>query len=97
LKSYTIGFDLKSYPPGTFTVVPYHGHSFIIVKEAGHKGDFSRPRYAYRDRYDAFAFVAHRIARYGKKGHKVGKFYLDESSSLLLKSHIEAIDMYHKE
>jgi hypothetical protein len=84
-KYYKIKLDTSNYPPGMFTIIPYHGHSILIAKEAGSFGaEVDSPLYAYKDRYEAFSGVAKTIASFPQKGEPVGKFYMDSTLDILL-------------
>lgn len=79
--TYTCSIDVNKYPPGMFTIVPYHGHSILIAKDAGINIEAcaNEPRYHIKDRYEALAGVANYIATHPQTGEIKGKFYLDRS------------------
>lgn len=82
---YKIKFDNLEYPAGMFTIVPYHGHSILIAKEAGDYGAMvDKPKYRIKERYEAFSGVAQYIASSPQAGEQVGKFYMDTPLNLIL-------------
>lgn len=92
-KIFRIKFDNLEYPAGMFTVVPFKGHSILIAKEAGAYGAMAdKPKYDFKDRYEAFAGVAQHIASNPQQGQKVGSFYMDTSLERIIPPLIQYLD-----
>lgn len=85
-KYFKLNFDVNNYPPGMFTLVPYHGHTILIAKDAGKNMDshVNKPAYSFKHRYEAFSGVARYLASYPEQGEEEGAFYPDSSMIFVL-------------
>ena len=85
-KYFKLDFKVNNYPPGMFTVVPYHGHTILIAKDAGKNMDsyVNKPAYSFKHRYEAFSGVARYLASHPEQGEEEGVFYPDTSMSFVL-------------
>jgi hypothetical protein len=91
-KIYKIKINILEYPPGMFTLIPYHGHTIMIAKEAGTWGSVAdKPGYAFGERYNAFSGVAKKIASAPEVREPIGKFYMDSTLDILLPPMLEYI------
>ncbi len=89
---YKIEMDFLEYPPGMFTMVPYHGNTILMAKEAGEYGArVNVPKYSFKDRYEAFLGVARNIASTPQTGEQVGKFYMDQTLDIILPPLLESL------
>jgi len=86
-------FERNNYPPHRFTLVPYHGHTIIIAKDAGKEGaKIDAPRYPFKDRFAALSKVASYIAQYPQEGEDVGMFFMDPSLETIITPLLRYID-----
>jgi len=82
---YEVKFNEDEYPPGMFTIIPFHGSSILIIKEAGAFGsEADKPFYYIKDRYEGLSGVAKYLATYPEHGEEVGQIYMDKSLEILL-------------
>ena len=77
-------FDLRNYPPGSMTVVPYNGHTLIIIKDAGGWAVVDNPSYMFSSRFKGLSGVAKYIAMYPEESNNnVGVIHTDNSMNIL--------------
>lgn len=76
----------KDYPPGTFTVIPYYGHSIILIKDTGSAFSvpIDYPIYTFKFRYEGLSGVAKYLAKYPERGQEIGPMYVDEALEAVL-------------
>jgi len=84
----------KDYPPGTFSIVPYKGHSVLIMKDTGSMFGIlaNHPIYLFKHYYEAFGGVADHLARFPEQGEEVGRFYMDSSLEHILPPLLSYLD-----
>jgi len=83
--TYEVKVNEDEYPPGMFTIVPFHGSSLLLMKDAGAFGSAAdRPHFFIKDRYEGLSAVAKYLATYPERGEDVGQLYMDQSLEVLL-------------
>lgn len=89
---YTIEFPGSDYPGGMFSVVPFHGDTVMIARDAGASDQVvNEPRWGFAARFAAFKGVARSLMKYPEKGETMGKFYMDAPLQALLPPILEGI------
>lgn len=83
------------YPLGMFSLIPYHGYTFLVSRDAGVSNEMTLnfPLYDLMKRVTAFDHVARYIMQFPRRGQEEGKYVLDKSLSVLLEPMMAQIDM----